>query len=482
MKSKRCKRVTDVCLASVWLLLAAPIFAVVSLLIWLDDPGSVLFAQTRLGLNGKPFRLLKLRKFSAKCCDAGPGVTVVGDARMTGIGAILERTKLDELPQLWNILKGEMSFVGPRPESMRFADLYQGEYVRLLDFLPGLFGPCQIAFRNESALYPKDENPETFYRRVLFPQKAKIDFDYFSRSTCLGDFSCMFRGLWATLASAVDWREFFVSYGKAVATDTTIVLLSWIVTTILRFSTIYESSNYPAFIFGIWVLPPTIISGLVFGGCYRNYGEEHFYFADAVKLINLITISLCIAFLTILAFESRNISFYLFPIEWLVLVSGLTFRRIWFRFKMENAQVNKQDNVSPVFVFGANASGIALANWLTRVPKKRVLAFFDNESKLHGKQLMGLPVLSRTNDILAFQAEYKASEIWVSRQQLSEEQKINIANFCQRHKFKLSVLSEMELFSSLDKTFNDKNNGTEVVAERRFLVIGRRKEDYVSYS
>lgn len=482
MKTKICKRVTDLCLASVGLLLAAPIFAVVSLLIWLDNPGSVLYAQTRLGQNGKPFRLLKFRKFSAKCGDAGPGVTVVGDARMTAIGAILERTKLDELPQLWNILKGEMSFVGPRPESMRFADLYQGDYLRLLDVLPGLFGPCQIAFRNESSLYPQDQNPEVFYRCVLFQQKAKIDLEYFSRSTYLGDFSWMFRGLWATLAGVADWQELFVNYGKTVAADTAIVLLSWIIATVLRFSNIPQGSDYQPFISGLWILPPVIISGLILGGCYRSYGKGHFYFVDMVKLIYSTTVSFCFAFLVILAFESRYLSFYLFPIEWLVLVSGLTFHRIWFRFKIENTQANRQDNASPVFVFGANASGIALANWLARVPQKRVLAFFDNESKLHGKQLMGLPVLSRTNDILAFQAEYKTSEIWVSRQQLSEEQKINLVNFCQSHKFKLAVLSEMELFSSLDKSVNDENNGTEVVAERRFLATGRRRKDYVSDS
>jgi lipopolysaccharide/colanic/teichoic acid biosynthesis glycosyltransferase len=451
---KSCKRIADICLASIGLLLAAPIFAVVSFLIWLDDPGSVLFAQTRLGLDGKPFRLLKLRKFSAKCGDAGSGVTVVGDVRMTSIGAILERTKLDELPQLWNILKGEMSFVGPRPESMRFADLYQGEYIRLLDFLPGLFGPCQIAFRNESALYPKDENPENFYRSVLFPQKARIDIEYFSKATCLGDFSWIFRGLWVTLAGAVDWREFITTYGKTIATDTAIVLLSWIFATILRFSTIPDGSDYPAFIFGLWVLPPTVISGLVFGGCYRSYGEGYFYFVDAVKLIYLTTVSLSIAFLAILAFESRSVSFYLLPIEWLVLLAGLALPRIWFRFKREKSLVGQgqQDSVPPVFVYGANASGIALANWLTYGQEKRVLAFFDDESKFHGKQLMGLPVLSRTSDILAFQAEYKASEIWVARQ-LSEEPKINIANFCRSQKIKLVMMSEIESFSKFDEAY-----------------------------
>jgi lipopolysaccharide/colanic/teichoic acid biosynthesis glycosyltransferase len=451
MLVKLCKRVTDICLASIGLLLAAPIVVVAGIFIWLDEPGSVFFMQTRLGLKGKPFQLVKFRKFSANFEDTGPGVTVVHDVRMTSIGAILERTKLDELPQLWNILKGEMSFVGPRPESLCFAELYQGEYLRLLDFLPGLFGPCQIAFRNESALYPKEGDPEVFYRRVLFPQKAKIDLDYFSRATCLGDFAWIFRGLWVTLAGAVEWRNFFGAYGKTIATDTAIVLLSWVVTTLLRFSSLPQDADYPVFILGLWVLPPIVIAGLVFGGCYRGYGEGHFYFDDALKLIRSTTVSLGIGFLAILAFKSRSASFYLLPIEWLVLLAGLTLPRIWLRFKTEKTRVSRQQNSSPVFVYGANARGIALANWLTHGQEKRVLAFFDDESVFHGKQLMGLPVLRRTSDILVFQAKHKANEIWVAHQ-LNEELKVNIANFCRRQKIKLVMMSEIESFSKPDGT------------------------------
>ena len=93
---------------------------------------------------------MEVPKFAPHWGDSGPGVTVRGDLRMTNIGAILERTKLDELPQLWNILKGEMSFVGPRPESLRFAHLFKGDVAGVLRHIPGLFGPSQIAFRNES--------------------------------------------------------------------------------------------------------------------------------------------------------------------------------------------------------------------------------------------------------------------------------------------------------------------------------------------
>lgn len=104
-----CKKIIDVTFASIGLAIAFPFMAIIALLIWLDSPGNVIFSQERLGFRGKRFRLYKFRKFPTHLKDEGPYVTAAGDARMTRIGAILERTKLDELPQLWNIIKGDMS-------------------------------------------------------------------------------------------------------------------------------------------------------------------------------------------------------------------------------------------------------------------------------------------------------------------------------------------------------------------------------------
>ena len=135
------KRAMDVVLATVGLILGAPLIALIALAVRLDSPGRAIFSQERLGLHGKVFRMHKFRKFPDSWGDRGSGVTVAGDARMTRLGRFLERSKFDEIPQLWNILKGEMSFVGPRPETLRFRDLFVGDLARVHDFLPGIFGP-----------------------------------------------------------------------------------------------------------------------------------------------------------------------------------------------------------------------------------------------------------------------------------------------------------------------------------------------------
>jgi len=160
------KRIFDVVLAAGLGLLLCPVVLVVVIALKLDSPGPVLFKQTRIGRNGKTFSIYKFRKFPADWGSRGPQVTLQRDTRMTVVGRFLEKTKLDELPQLWNIFKGDMSFVGPRPETVNFSHLFVGKFEEILDHTPGIFGPNQMKYVNESALYPENVDPEFFYENT----------------------------------------------------------------------------------------------------------------------------------------------------------------------------------------------------------------------------------------------------------------------------------------------------------------------------
>ena len=127
--------------------------------------------------------MYKFRKFRVDCDDRGCPLTMQDDGRLTGIGRVLVVTKLDELPQLWNVLLGDMSLVGPRPESLALSDCFRNGFERIHEHKPGLFGPCQVLFRNESKLYPAGVAAAEYYRKVLFPRKAKIDLAYFAPDT-----------------------------------------------------------------------------------------------------------------------------------------------------------------------------------------------------------------------------------------------------------------------------------------------------------
>lgn len=194
-RDDRLRRVFDVALASGALVLLGPLMLLIALAILAETGRPILFAQTRLGQGGRRFSMYKFRKFGPEQGAQGCPLTMREDARMTPLGRILARTKLDELPQLLNILRGDMAVVGPRPESLAFADCFTGEMRRILDYRPGIFGPAQAGFRSECDLYPETSDPATFYREVLFPAKARIDLAYYPSRTFARDAGWIFRTL-----------------------------------------------------------------------------------------------------------------------------------------------------------------------------------------------------------------------------------------------------------------------------------------------
>jgi lipopolysaccharide/colanic/teichoic acid biosynthesis glycosyltransferase len=194
--SSALSRGLDIGFAIAALVMLSPLifFIVVAILVETGPP--VLFRQTRLGRGGRHFTMYKFRKFSA-CQKDGCPLTRKDDERLTRVGKVLAKTKLDELPQLINILRGEMSVVGPRPESLAFADCFQGEHCRVLAFRPGIFGPSQAMFRNEADLYPKNTDPIAFYRSTLFPRKANLDLAYYYNRSVVDDIRWVMRGVLA---------------------------------------------------------------------------------------------------------------------------------------------------------------------------------------------------------------------------------------------------------------------------------------------
>ena len=207
------KRIFDITVGAMGIIASSPILILSSLLIKLDSKGPVIFKQKRIGLNGKPFEIYKLRTMEMGAEVNGPQITNSSDTRVTKIGKFLRKFKLDELPQFINIVKGDMSFVGPRPEAWTYKNLFHGRYKEILSYIPGIFGPNQIAFRNESELFPLNEDPELFYRTVLFPRKAEKDLSYFRDASFIKDIVWIMKGLavslfgWKTKNSLKDYRK-----------------------------------------------------------------------------------------------------------------------------------------------------------------------------------------------------------------------------------------------------------------------------------
>jgi lipopolysaccharide/colanic/teichoic acid biosynthesis glycosyltransferase len=182
------KRLFDVAASLLGLLLLAPFLLLAALLVRLDSPGPALFRQERVGRNGRPFRILKFRTMCVDAESKGMSITVGADRRITRAGAFLRRYKLDELPQLLNVLRGEMSLVGPRPEVPRYVAMYPAEVrERVLSLPPGITDPASIVFRDEGEILAAASDPEAAYVREVMPAKLSHYLRYVEGRTFTGD-------------------------------------------------------------------------------------------------------------------------------------------------------------------------------------------------------------------------------------------------------------------------------------------------------
>jgi lipopolysaccharide/colanic/teichoic acid biosynthesis glycosyltransferase len=172
------KRLTDIVLALAGLIILSPVLLVIALWIKVSSPGPVMYAGVRVGRKGVPFRMLKFRTMVANADKMGASSTAADDVRITPIGGFLRRFKLDELPQLINVLKGEMSFVGPRPQVQWAVDLYTPEERQLLSVRPGITDFASLRFRNEGEILKGSTDPDKDYLEKIAPEKIRLGLHY----------------------------------------------------------------------------------------------------------------------------------------------------------------------------------------------------------------------------------------------------------------------------------------------------------------
>lgn len=171
------KYIFDRSVSLIGLLFLWPVLLVVAILIKVKMPGGpVIFKQKRVGQHGRLFTIYKFRSMTVS--HSGNSVSVAGESRITPLGAVLRKYKLDELPELWNVLIGDMSFVGPRPDVPGYADKLEGDDRRMLLLKPGITGPASLKYRNEEELLADQENPQWYNDTILFPDKVRINIEY----------------------------------------------------------------------------------------------------------------------------------------------------------------------------------------------------------------------------------------------------------------------------------------------------------------
>lgn len=194
------KRIFDLIFTVPGLIVLLPFFVLMALWIKLDSKGPVFYRQERVGRHGKIFKIYKFRTMVENADKIGRAITIGDDPRITKSGRFLRKYKIDELPQLINVVKGEMSLVGPRPEVNKYVSLYTSEQKEVLNLIPGITDPASIKYRNENILlaasldtYGASYDPEQVYIQEIMPDKIRINLEYASKATLLTDFGIIIK-------------------------------------------------------------------------------------------------------------------------------------------------------------------------------------------------------------------------------------------------------------------------------------------------
>jgi lipopolysaccharide/colanic/teichoic acid biosynthesis glycosyltransferase len=205
------KRLFDLVVAGAALAVSGPLLGALALVVKLDSPGPAFFVQERVGRDKRRIRVAKLRTMVTNAERLGPAITAARDPRITRVGALLRKTKLDELPQLWNVVRGDMSIVGPRPEVPRYVETYPQEWGRLFDVRPGLTDLASVIFRDEEQLLAQAHDRERAYTEVLLPMKVDLAIRGVETSTVGQDLVVIARTLLAIMGRG--------SYGAEVLAE-----------------------------------------------------------------------------------------------------------------------------------------------------------------------------------------------------------------------------------------------------------------------
>ena len=451
------KRIFDLVFAVTLGVVLMPVVICIVASIKLTSPGPVLFRQKRLGLNGEIFLMNKFRKFPSDWGSKGPGVTLQFDARMTKVGRVLERTKLDELPQLWNILIGEMSFVGPRPESVSFQHLFDGEFNQVLEYKPGIFGPNQTAYRNESAMYPEGEDPVTFYERELFPAKARADIEYFKNASFMGDIKWIFTGTAALLFNAIIWRKSMRPSVALLAWDIGTVLLAWSTMHWVKFSVwrpgVMTTGAVNLFKMGFLIIPLVLIVIFTLTRVYRH-PVRYFSSTDAYRLLgNCCAVWMLSAIALRLAANSASSMLLaascIFSMG-LMCLPRVTYQQMFSRFDSRK-RINHVKGRIRVAVCGIDARSISLCNLLTDGFERANLIGIVSDDLGHvRREIHGIEVIGVWSDLDILIARYQFEQLWVGTT-LQPRIERDVLSWCAENNVDLIMLSGLKGFSSLTK-------------------------------
>ncbi|HQQ00365.1 MAG TPA: sugar transferase [bacterium] len=438
-------RIVDLALSVFMLIVCAPLIAMIALAIRLESRGPVFYRQERIGKDGRPFQLFKFRKMPEGLPRRGPMLTGRFDPRLTHVGRFLERTKLDELPQLLNVLRGDMTLVGPRPEVRKFVSYYPEKWATVLSVRPGVMGLNQVYHRNESELFPTDcPDIEEYYIHHILPDKLDIDIRYVERRCFWFDLWILLRAAWVTVFGTVTWRslESYRSYFVILILDTCLGVASYIMAHSVRFSGQVPLQDREILHQMIVAVP--LIRALAFA-IYEMPRHVPGYFSIhevGVVLRSVLVGSLGIlgyAFLANLRAHSRAI-FFIDSAFLAMLLLGYRWGWAWWKHRSGNLEGNPK-----VVIAGVNHETVRIIQTLQRMRQKlvEVIGVVDTDPTRRGHHIAGVEIIGLAGEMDLLLGVHHIDAVLMVRSALSDKIAERIERICGDHDVKVCIVPEL---------------------------------------
>jgi lipopolysaccharide/colanic/teichoic acid biosynthesis glycosyltransferase len=429
-------RIIDILFALVGLLCLLLILPCIALLIKIDSRGPIFHRCTRVGRDGKLFQMYKFRTMYESPLPLGASISPQGDPRVTPVGQVLRRLKLNEFPQFLNVLKGDMTLIGPRPEAPDLAAAYPEAARAIFSVKPGLAGPNQILGRNEEELYPLGVDPVKYYIEQLLPRKLPLDLAYINDKSIFKNLKYLLLSVKVTLTGAITRRHLADNRTQIylMLADMALCLASFSLAHYLRFEGLADRAAHKYFQALLpWVVLVRLPIFIYFGFYYTLIRHISLFDIKTVSKGVFVSSLLLICASFFLGLSVFAYSRAVFIIDWLCLTTLL----IGYRALLKGLYQWKIDNHSgtdkkQVLIWGAGDAGEFCLRYLRKDKRTNyeVVGFIDDEPLKRNRRLEGVKVLGNRHHLKILKQLYKIQEVFLAMPNLSEAELHEVLQIC----------------------------------------------------